>query len=93
MVNLIYALLIICSLLFSEKLSNSNDVLDILNKIISNYERNTSFRLDIYDGKINTILDVDIVWLVLILKVQTVKDHAVRVQQKIRGFFCCTWGG
>ena len=49
--------------MFSNNFDNTYNVSDILNTIISNYEKNTSFRLNIYDGKIKTVLDVDVLWL------------------------------
>ena len=63
MINLISILIAIFSILFSNKFHDIYNVSDILNKIILKYEKNSSFRLDIDDGKIKTILDVDILWL------------------------------
>ena len=63
MIRLIYILLIICSIMVSNKFNDTHNVSDILNTIISNYEKNTSFRLDIDDGKIKTALEVDVLWL------------------------------
>lgn len=63
MINLIYILVGIFSIALSDKFENIYNVSDILNGIISKYENNSSFRLNIDNGKIKTILDVDILWI------------------------------
>ena len=62
MIKLIYILVSIFSVILSSEFEDIYNVSDILNEIISRYEKNSSFRLNIDDGKIETILDVDMLW-------------------------------
>ena len=63
MINLIYILVGIFSIALPNKFEDIYNVSDILNEIISNYEKNSSFRLNIDDGKVKTVLDVDVLWI------------------------------
>ena len=56
-------LFILISILFSKQPNEVSKVYKILEEVISGYEKNTSFRLDIDNEQVHTTLDVDILWI------------------------------
>ena len=56
-------LFILISILFSKQPNEVSKVYNVLEEVISGYEKNTSFRLDIDNERAHTTLDVDILWI------------------------------
>ena len=63
MFKIIHILFILSSILLSNQSDNKSQVSKILEKVIFNHQKNASFRLNIDNGQINTVLDVDVLWL------------------------------